>query len=316
MTSPDVSGLRVIFLGTPEFAVPSLEALERTTTVVAVVTQPDRPAGRGRKIVAPPVAAAARLLGLPVLQPGTLRDGSTQAALAALRPDLITVVAYGLLIPPAVLALPSLGAINVHPSLLPTYRGASPIQAAIRDGASVTGVTVLHVVDEMDAGDIILQREVPIGPEESAGELEGRLAGVGAGLLAEAVRLLASGAAPRRAQDRARATYVAKVSKADGEIQWNRPAQEIVNHIRAMNPWPCAFTTWPGGVLRVWRARVVEGTGPAGIVLSAGDTGVTVAAGGGAVCLLEVQSEGGRRMTAAEFLRGHPLREGQRLGDR
>lgn len=316
MTNPDVAGLRVILLGTPEFAVPSLEALSAAATVAGVVTQPDRPAGRGRKVIAPPVAVAARSLGLPVLQPETLRDGSTQAALAALRPDLIAVVAYGRLIPPAVLVLPPLGAINVHPSLLPLYRGASPIQAAIRDGASVTGVTVLHVVDEMDAGDIILQREVPIGPEETAGDLETRLAGVGAGLLMEAVRLLARGTAPRRAQDHTRATYVAKVSKADGEVRWNRSAQEIVNQIRAMNPWPCAFTTWPGGVLRVWRARVAESTGPAGAVLTVGDAGITVAAGDGAVQLLEVQAEGGRRMAAGEFLRGHPVREGQRLGRR
>ncbi|MDR7418021.1 MAG: methionyl-tRNA formyltransferase [Armatimonadota bacterium] len=308
------TGLRAIFLGTPAFAVPSLRALARTTTIAAVITQPDRPAGRGRRLTSPPVAAAARALGLSVMQPKTLRDSAVQAELASLRPDLLVVAAYGRVIPRAVLDLPRLGTVNVHPSLLPRYRGASPIQAAIRDGATATGVTIMYLSDELDAGDIIVQREVPIGPEETAGELEGRLAEIGATLLVEAVARIARGDAPRQPQDHRRATYVGKVSKADGEIAWDRPAREIVNLVRAMNPWPCAFTTWPGGTLRVWKARAAEGAGTPGEVLATGDAGIVVAAGQGAVVLLEVQAEGGRRMPAQEFLRGHALRPGTRLG--
>jgi methionyl-tRNA formyltransferase len=313
MTGPR-TGLRVVVLGTPAFAVPSLRALARTATIVAVVTQPDRPAGRGQRLVPPPVAEAARALGLTVLQPETLRDPTVQGEIASLRPDLLVAVAYGRLIPPAVLTVPPLGGINVHPSLLPRYRGASPIQAAIRDGATITGVTIMYLTNDLDAGDIILQRDVPIGPEETAGELEARLADIGAALLAEAVALIARGDAPRRPQDHAAATYAGKITKADGQIIWDRPAPEIVNHVRAMNPWPCAFTTWPAGTLRIWRARAVEGTGAAGQVLAAGDADLVVAAGPGAVALLEVQAEGGRRMTAREFLRGHTLHPGTRLG--
>jgi methionyl-tRNA formyltransferase len=313
MTAPEAVSLRVIFMGTPAFAVPSLRALAGAATVVAVVTQPNRRAGRGRKLVSPPVAEAARALGLPVMQPDSLRDGSTQAALSALSPDLLVVAAYGRIIPGSVLALPRLGAINVHPSLLPAYRGPSPIQAAIADGAATTGVTIMYITDELDAGDIILQQEVPIGADETAGELEARLAAIGAELLVEAVRLIARGEAPRRPQDQSRATYTGKITKEDGRIRWERPAPDLVNLIRAVNPWPCAFTTWRGGVLRVWRAEIGSGSGVPGEVLAADEQGITVAAGRGAVVLREVQAEGGRRMSAAEFLRGHRLRAGDRL---
>lgn len=314
MTDPLIAGLRVIFLGTPGFALPSLRALAAATTITAVVTQPDRPAGRGRKVTPPPVAEAARALGLPVMQPESLRPAHVVDALRALRPDLLVVVAYGRIIPRAVLDLPLLAGINVHPSLLPAYRGASPIQAAIADGAPVTGVTIMHLADDLDAGDIILQREVPIGPEDTAGDLEPRLADAGADLLIEAVRLIARGEAPRRQQDHSRATYVGKVSKQDGEIKWNRRAVEIVNHVRAMNPWPCAYTSWHGSTLRIWRARTAHGRGEPGEVLAAGREGIVVASGQDAVALLEVQAAGGRRMRADEFLRGHAVRAGDRLG--
>jgi methionyl-tRNA formyltransferase len=314
MTDCQAASLRVVFLGTPEFAVPSLRALAAASTIIAVVTQPDRPAGRGRRLTAPPVAKAARARGLVVMQPESLRAAPVQADLRALQPDLLVVVAYGRIIPPAVLALPRLGGINAHPSLLPAYRGASPIPAVIAAGEAVTGVTIMYLSDELDAGDIILQRETGIGPEETAGELEARLAGLGAELLVEAVELLARGAAPRIPQDHARATYVGKVSKADGKIDWNRPAGDLVNQVRAMNPWPCAYTTWRGGTLRVWRARVGTGQGSPGEVLDAGRAGITVAADEGAVVLLEVQAEGGRRLRAGEFLRGHPMQAGERVG--
>jgi len=315
MTASETVSLRVIYMGTPAFAIPSLRMLARTTSLVAVVTQPDRPAGRGRKLTPPPAAVEARKLGLPVLQPESLRAAAVQADLAALRPDLLVTVAYGRIIPPAVLALPPRGAINLHPSLLPAYRGASPIQRAIADGAATTGITVMHLSNELDAGDIILQREVPIGPEETAGELESRLAEEGAALLAEAVQMIAQGRAPRRPQDHTRATYTKKLTKADGEIAWNRSAQEIVNQVRAMNPWPSAYTTWRGGPLKVWRARPGEGRGAPGEVLAADEQGIVASAGDGAVVLLEVQPEAGRRMSAGEFVRGHRIRPGERLGD-
>jgi methionyl-tRNA formyltransferase len=314
MTHRDLSTRRVIFLGTPAFAVPSLRALAASTSLVAVITRPDRPAGRGRKLTPPPVAVAARKLGLPVLQPERLRDPAVLVDLGALRPDLLVTVAYGRLIPQAVLALPPLGGINLHPSLLPAYRGASPIAAAIRDGATVTGVTIMYLASELDAGDIILQREVPIRPDESAGELEDRLAHEGAALLAEAVRLIARGEAPRRPQDHAKATYAGKITKEDGKIHWNLPAHDIVNLVRAMNPWPSAYTVWRGSLLKVWRALLGEGSGPPGEVLVANEDGITVACGTGTVVLVEVQPEGGRRMTAGEFIRGHRVRPGDRFG--
>lgn len=303
---------------------PALRAVAAAATVVGVVTQPDRPAGRGRRVAAPPVAAEAKALGLPLLQPESLRPAAVRDALAACRPDILAVVAYGLLVPEPVLALARLGGINVHPSLLPAYRGASPIQAAVAAGDRVTGVTVMHLTRDLDAGDIILQREVAIGPDETAGELEARLALVGADLLVEALDLLARGAAPRRPQDHSRATYAPKVTKADGRIDWRRPARAIVNHVRAMHPWPCAFTTWSGGVLRVWRAAeagpaAANAAPPAapvvpGTVLASGEDGIVVAAGEGTVRLVEVQPAGGRRMPAAAFARGHRLRPGDRLG--
>ncbi len=314
MTARAAQRLRAIFLGTPAFAVPSLRALTSAAEIVAVVTQPDRPAGRGRKLSAPPVADAARRLGLLVLQPASLRLAAVQAELAQRAPDLLVVAAYGRLIPQPVLDLAPLGAINVHPSLLPAYRGASPIQAAIAEGRSSTGVTIMYVSETLDAGDIILQREVAIDPEETAGELEVRLAEVGADLLVDAVGLLARGAAPRIPQDHARATYAGKIAKEDGLIRWERPARDLVNLVRAMNPWPCAFTAWRGGVLRIWRARAAPGEGVPGQVLAADEGGIVVAAGEGAVVLHEVQAEGGRRMSAGEFLRGHPMRPGERLG--
>jgi methionyl-tRNA formyltransferase len=314
MTPIGAAAPRVLFLGTPSFAIPSLRALARAAAVVAVVTQPDRPAGRGRRLTAPPVAEEARALGVLLLQPATLRTAAVTETLAALQPDVLASAAYGRLIPRAVLDIPRLASVNVHPSLLPAYRGASPIQAALLDGAATTGVTIMHLADELDAGDIILQRDVAIGSDETAGELEARLAEVGASLLVEAVGLLTRGEAPRRPQDHARASYAGKVTKADGELHWERPAREIVNRVRAMNPWPCAYTSWREGTLRVWRASVDEGSGPPGTVLRVGPDGVAVAAGVGAVRLLEVQREGGRRLTAAAFVHGHHLRPGERLG--
>lgn len=294
---------------------------------MGVVTQPDRPAGRGQRLTPPPIAEAARDLGLRLLQPESLRGESVQQELASMEPDLLVVVAYGRLVPPAVLDLSPLGSINLHPSLLPAYRGAAPIQRAIAKGETRTGVTVMHLSEELDAGDVILQREVEIGPEESAGELEQRLAGLGASLLAEAAGLLALGEAPRHPQDHTAATYAPKLSKSDGELHWERSSRDLVNLVRAANPWPGAFTMWKGSVLKVWRARPGKGEGlrggggsggfaptPPGRVLAVSGDGIEVAAGCGTVVLTEVQAEGGRRMAAAEFQKGHPIRAGEAMG--
>lgn len=307
--------LRVVFLGTPGFAIPSLEALLRTHDVVAVVTQPDRPSGRGRRLTPPPVAAFARARGIPVLQPARLRAPEVVEQLRALRPDVIVTVAYGRIIPKEILDLPPLGPINLHPSLLPKYRGASPIAAAILHGETETGVTVMYQSAELDAGDIILQRRVPIAPEDTARTLEARLAREGAEALVEALALVAEGRAPRIPQEGAGSTYAGKLEKSHGRLDWTQSAARLVNVIRAMDPWPSAFTHHRGRLLKVWRARALPGVaGAPGEVLAVGEEGIVVGAGDGALLLLEVQPEGGRRMTAAEYARGARLAAGERLG--
>lgn len=310
--------MKLVFMGTPEFAVPSLDALLTAGDIVAVVTRPDRPQGRGLQMTPPPVAMAASQYALTVLQPERLRDPEFLARLRTLEPDLLVVVAFGRLIPPDVLALARLGGINLHPSLLPRYRGAAPIPRAIAAGETTTGVTVLHVSEELDAGDIILQRAVPIHPDDTAAMLEGRLAEEGAGLLVEAVRLLEADRAPRTPQDPSRATFARKITPEEAWISWSDPAVKIVNQVRAFDPWPVACTSWGEVVLKIWRARALEGSGPQapGTVVSAGREGLVVATGAGRVEILEVQPAAGRRMPAADYLRGHPLPPGTVLGPR
>lgn len=243
-------------MGSPAFALSSLRVLEAQVQLVAVITQPDRPAGRGRLMAAPPVARYARERGLPLLQPKGLRNPAAIQAVADLAPDLLATVAYGRIIPAEMLAIPPLGAVNAHPSLLPAYRGASPIQQAIADGQSETGVTILFQTAALDAGDIILQQRTAIGPEETAGEVEGRLAEVAASLLVQALQLIAEGRAPRRPQEETAATYVGKLTKEDGRIDWTRPAEAIANLVRAMDPWPSAYTRRGGRLVKIGRAHV------------------------------------------------------------
>lgn len=303
--------MRVLFFGTPRFAVPSLEALVESHTVAAVVTQPDRPAGRGQRVTPPPVAVRARELGLVVLQPERLRD--VRETLEATAPDAGVVVAYGRVLPGWLLRLPRLGFLNVHPSLLPRYRGASPVQAAIRNGDRITGVTVLQVTEELDAGDILGQREVEVSPEDTAGSLEAKLAQVGAQLLVEVLDALERGHLRPWPQDPAQATYCGKLSKEDGWIRWDWPAELVERHVRAMDPWPVARTRHGDRVLKVWRVRPAEGRGRPGEVLGLTEQGFVVAAGEGAVEVLEVQPPSGKRMTGADYARGYRLRPGDRL---
>jgi methionyl-tRNA formyltransferase len=308
--------MKVIFMGTPEFAVPSLEAVLAAGDVTAVVTRPDRPRGRGLRVVPPPVAAAATAYALPVLQPASLREPGILAGLQEFEPDIFVVVAYGRMIPPAVLALAPLGGINLHPSLLPRYRGAAPIPRAIAAGETETGVTVLHLSNELDAGDIILQRPVPIFPDDTAGTLEARLAGEGAALLAEGLRLLGRGGAPRIPQDPSCATFAPKLAREEAVIRWVEPAAKIVNLVRALDPWPVAHTVANGAVLKIYRAAALAETGTEspGTVIRAQKDGLVVAAGADRVLIMEVQPPSGRRMGAGEYLRGHRIPPGTVLG--
>jgi methionyl-tRNA formyltransferase len=262
------------------------------------------------------VAVAATQYALDVLQPPTLRDPGFQSRLRDLAPDLIVVVAFGRMIPPEVLALAPLGGINLHPSLLPRYRGAAPIPRAIAAGDTETGVTVFHLSAELDAGDIILQRAVGIHPDDSAATLEARLASEGAKVLVEAVALLETNQAPRRPQDPSLATFAPKLTREEGLIRWSDPARTIANLIRAFDPWPVAYTLRDGGPLKIWRAaaRPRGGSEAPGTVLRADRDGLVVAAGDGAVQVLELQPAAGRRMSAADYLRGHPIVPGTVLG--
>jgi len=306
-------------MGTPGFAVPSLEALVAAGhDVVAVVTQPDRPRGRGLASSSPPAAQVARRLAIPVLQPARVRDPAFLPRLVPLAPDIIAVAAFGQILPRALLDLPRLGCVNVHASLLPKYRGAAPIQRAILEGERVTGITTMFMNERMDEGDILLAREVPIEPGETAGHLEERLARVGAALLVETIEGLVTGRITPRPQDHGHATLAPRLTKEDGRIRWEESAQAIVNRVRAATPRPGAFTRVGGKVLKVWEAREADAQAPAepGTVLRADDAGILVAAGDAcAVLLAEVQAEGKRRLPAGEFVRGARMAAGARLED-
>lgn len=311
--------LRILFMGTPEFACPTLEALIRAGyPVVAVVTQPDRPAGRGGKLQAPPVKRLAEAHGIPVLQPRRVRHPDVVAQLRALAPDLVVTAAFGQILSAEVLAVPRLGCLNVHASLLPRWRGAAPIHRAVMAGDTETGITIMWMDEGLDTGDILLQRAIPIGPLETAGEVHDRLAALGAELAVEAVRLVEEGRAPRIPQDHARATYAAKLTPEDERIDWRESATQVVNRIRGLNPWPVAHTTWQGQILKVWMAEPwpepVPAAPPGTVVAVVRDKGPVVACGEGAVLLTRLQPAGKRPMEAAAFLAGHRMAPGEVLG--
>ena len=309
--------MRLIFLGTPEFAVPSLQRLgESRHEIAAVVTNPDRPRGRGRQPRPPPVKEAAAEFGLGVLQPESPQDPDLIDQLRALQPDLLAVVAFSIL-PPELLAIPRCGAVNLHPSLLPAYRGAAPIVWAVIRGERETGITTFLLDQRVDAGGILLQRRTPVGPDETAGELEARLREAGADLLVETVDRLEEGTVQPRPQDEAGRTRAPKLSREDGRIDWNRTAETVRNHIRGTNPVPGAFTELGQGTLKVHRARVAETrlTGAPGTVLECDPrTGLVVATRDGAVLLTELQPAGKPRMEGTAFVRGNPIAVGSRFG--
>jgi methionyl-tRNA formyltransferase len=312
--------LRVVFMGSDSIACPALETLCRDEgiEIIQIITQPDRPKGRRRRLAPCDLKAKAVELELPVSSPEKIGEGAEE--IAALEPDLIVVVAYGQYIPGKVLEIPPLGAINLHPSLLPKYRGASPIQEAVAHGETETGVTILYVSREMDAGDILAQKACAIDPEENALELGQRLAHRGAELLLEVVGQLRDGTAHARPQDDALATYVHKIAKEDGRIDWTQDARTINNRIRGYQPWPVCYTDIPVGEnekapLRIYRAAVVEELGTPGEVLCTKGDGPVVAAGKDALQLLDVQPPGKKRMSGRALVCGRYLQDGMRLTD-
>ena len=303
-------------MGTPDFAVPSLEAVAASCELVAVVTQPDRPRGRGRKLAASPVAVAAEPLGVPVLRLESLRDDATRAKLAALEADLFAVVAFGAILPPALLEVPRLGCVNLHASLLPDYRGASPVQHALWDGVAGTGITTLWMDEGIDTGDCMLQRWVGIDPADNAGSLARRLAMLGAPLLAESLLLAHQGTAPHRPQPRGAGSYARKLEKRDGVVSWSLDAVTVWNRQRAVTPWPGAATAHRGRALTIthaWPHHLLPVEAAPGTVLAVMDESVAVACGPGVLLVTRVKPEGRNEMTAAEWARGARLARGERL---
>jgi methionyl-tRNA formyltransferase len=316
------SPVRVLFMGTPDFAVPSLRALVENAApgrvwhagldVVGVVTRPDKPAGRGRQVAVSPVKRLAQDLGMPVLQPGPLRRPEALAQLRATRPDLIVVAAFGQILPPEVLALPRFGCLNVHASLLPRHRGASPIHAAILEGDAETGVSIMLMDEGLDTGPVLAQVATPIGPDETAGELFHRLAELGAQTLLGTLPLWIAGGITPEAQDARLATLTRPLAKEQGRLDWSQSAERLARQVRAFQPWPGAYTTWNGKRLQVLRAHAVEipagahAPGECFVVVMGGTQRLCVGAGQGALALEVVQLEGRRALPIADVLRGHP----------
>lgn len=307
---------RVVFFGTPEFAVPALQALlDGPDSVVGVICQPDKPAGRGQQLQAPPVKRLALERGLPVAQPAKVKTEELPNLLRGWAPDLGVVAAYGRILPNPVLELPRLGCINVHASLLPKYRGAAPIQWALLEGEAVTGVTIMRMNERMDEGDTLLQRAMPIAAGESYGALQQRLAQLGGDALMEALAALHAGTLAATPQDHTQATYARMIRKADGAIDWQSPAAAIAQRVQAFNPWPSAYTTHKDRMLKIHRARPASGAAgaAAGTVLAIGES-IRVATGDGVLDIDELQLEGKRALPARDFSRGGGLAVGDRLG--
>ncbi|HEU5195302.1 MAG TPA: methionyl-tRNA formyltransferase [Methylomirabilota bacterium] len=301
--------MKVLFYGTPEFALPALHAIRSEHTIVSVITQPDRPAHRGQKLTPPPVKVAALAAGLPVLQPPRLRDPEWPETLRGLGADVAVVVAFGQILPQAVLDAPARGSINIHASLLPKYRGAAPIQWAIIRGETVTGITTFQMDAGMDTGAMLLQAETAIGAEETAGELGARLAPLGARLILDTLARLGTLRATPQPEG---ATLAPRLKKTDGALDWTRPACDLVNLVRGCNPWPGAAASTPGSPLAIWRARAIEGAGTPGTLIAHERT-LAIATGTGALLPLEVQAEGRKALTWDDYRRGARLVAGRVL---
>jgi methionyl-tRNA formyltransferase len=317
MVAPSEGTLRIVFFGTPAFAVPTLEALLRSRhPVVGVVTQPDRPRGRGKRVSESPVKIAAATGGVPVIQPDRLRDPQFVETLRGWAPDLGVVAAYGKLIPEDVLNLPPHGMINVHASLLPKYRGAAPIHRAVIDGEPETGVTIMRVEKALDAGPMLAKVKRPIGPDETSDVVEPDLARLGASLLVEVVDQIAAGAAQEEMQDSTLSTYAPKITKEEGLIDWTRSASDIHNRVRGLYPWPHAYTYLDGTRIIVLRTRVADraANAPPGTVVDVTRDAIHVATGHhGRLAVEQVQLEGGRPLAVRDFLAGHAVKPGQQF---
>jgi methionyl-tRNA formyltransferase len=309
--------MKIIFAGTPEFSVPALRTLlDSKHAVVAVYTQPDRPAGRGRRTMESPVKQLALEANIPVYQPSGLKTAETQSALRALQPDLMVVVAYGLILPPSVLLIPRLGCVNLHASLLPRWRGAAPIQRAILAGDTETGVCLMQMEAGLDTGPLLACRRCEIGETETGSHLHDKLAQLGAELLADNLEVLECGALTPQPQDSAGATYAGKLDKLEALIDWSGSAVDIARKVRAFNAWPVAETRYCTRQLRIWEARPLTGEAGAspGTVISAGKDGIEVACGAGRLLVQKVQLPGARAVSAADFINANSL-EGVCLGD-
>ncbi|MDR0633639.1 MAG: methionyl-tRNA formyltransferase [Azoarcus sp.] len=308
------SSLRVAFAGTPAFAADALAALVAAGhTVPLVLTQPDRPAGRGMKLTPCAVKKLALAHGLAVDQPERLRDEAQRARLAASRPDVLVVAAYGLILPPEVLALPRLGCLNIHASLLPRWRGAAPIQRAIEAGDRETGITIMRMDAGLDTGPMLLRRATPIADDDTAASLHDKLARLGASAIVDTLARLADGDLSAEPQPAAGATYARKISRAEAEIDWLRPAAELARTLRAFDPFPGASSQIRGTAIKLWAARPTAEQGRPGAILRADEAGVVVACGEGALCVTELQRPGSRRLPAAPFLRGFAFAAGDRF---
>ena len=301
--------MRVVFMGTPDIAATCLkQILEDGFDVVGVYTQPDRPKGRGMKLVASPVKELALERGIPVFQPEHFKDAETAEQLRALKPDVCAVVAYGRILPQAILDIPTMGCVNIHASLLPQYRGSAPYQWAVLDGLAETGVSAQYMALKMDAGDVIDVAKTPIGPNETAGELLDRLAVLGAELLSKTLSRLATGNVAATVQDESAVSYAPMLDKAMCPIDWSKTAQQVHNQVRGLHPWPVATAELADTKFKIHQTVVVDGSGKPGEILELTKTGLVVACGEGAVEIRSLQAEGGKRMAAPDYFRGHPLK--------
>lgn len=300
--------MRVVFMGTPDIAATCLkQVIADGFDVVGVYTQPDRPKGRGMKLVASPVKEVALASGIPVFQPENFREEETVQQLRDLKPDICAVVAYGRILPQRVLDVPTFGCINIHASVLPKYRGSAPYQWAVLDGLKETGVTAMYLCREMDAGDIIDVSRTPIGENETAGELLDRLAVLGADLLSKTLTRFAAGKVEATPQDASQVCYAPMLDKSMCPIDWNKTAQQVHDHVRGLHPWPVALMELKGETFKVHATRIVEGSGKPGEILGLTKTGLKIACGEGAVEVISLQAPGGKRMAAPDYFRGHPL---------
>ena len=302
--------MRVVFMGTPDIAATCLKRiLDDGSDVVAVYTQPDRPKGRGMKMAFSPVKEVALAAGIPVYQPENFKEEETVQTLADLQPDVVAVVAYGRILPQSVLDIPKFGCINIHASLLPKYRGSAPYQWAVLDGLKETGVTAMYLVREMDAGDIIDASKTEIGPDETAGELLDRLAILGAELLVKTLDKIEKGEATATPQNPELVSYAPMLDKTMCPIDWTKTAQQVHDHVRGLHPWPVATANLAGTNFKIHATAIVDGSGEPGKILGLTKTGLKVACGEGAVEIRMLQAEGGKRMSAPDYFRGHPLED-------